>query len=58
MAATNRNKKPRGFRIPLTPIVSRQNSPNDRINTIPVATILIITVNLRRKTVHLTTPET
>ena len=29
-----------------------QNAPNARISTITVATILVITVNLRRKTVR------
>jgi hypothetical protein len=57
MAAMNKNRIPKGFSIRPTPIASEQNAPNARINTIAVATILVITVNLRRKTIRFTTPE-
>jgi hypothetical protein len=57
MAANNKNRIPKGFRIRPTPIASHQNAPNAKINAIAVATILETTVNLGCKTVRLTTKK-
>ena len=54
--AANRNKM-MPMDILNASIAPHQSAPNARINTIAVATILLITVNLRRKTVRFTTPE-
>ncbi len=57
MPANSMNRISRGFSVLGSSIGPNQNAANARTNTIAVAMILVITVNLRRKTVRFTTPQ-
>ncbi len=57
MPISSMNRMSEGLSIRAASNGPNRNATNARINTMAVATMLLIAVNLRRKTVRFTTPE-